>query len=197
MGIDEDPVNGSSHTVLGPYWASRGLGLREEGSDGSGAEGSSGGGAGGSSGAKRGGAKGNGKQGSVTVRSRVCSKRGGDLRVTVPMVVPLVVLGQGGQAPTKAPTKAIKARRNEGSPGDLWQVGGQEAEWCATYRAGGGGGGGGDEQGGGGGEGKSGNGGDATVKEAEVKAEPACVRIRGRAVVVMRGTLLVDMSSSL
>ena len=120
MGIDEDPVNGSSHTVLGPYWASRGLGLRSpEGSDAegsSGAEGScGGGGAEGSSGAKGGGSKGGGTKGeSVTVRSRVCSKRGGDLRVTVP-TVPLTVLGP-------APIQAIKARRNERSPGDLWQV---------------------------------------------------------------------------
>jgi hypothetical protein len=125
VGIDEDPVNGSSHTVLGPYWASRGLGLRSpEGSDAegsSGAEGScGGGGAEGSSGAKGGGSKGGRTRGggakgeSVTLRSRVCYKSGGDLRVTVP-TVPLTVLGQ-------APIQAIKARRNERSPGDLWQV---------------------------------------------------------------------------
>ena len=52
MGIPEDPVTGSAHSVLAPYWAAR---LEGSGSGGAGAP---------------------------VLHARQCSPRGGDLRVS-------------------------------------------------------------------------------------------------------------------
>ncbi len=71
MGINEDPVTGSAHAVLGPYWEPR---LRGPGAEGPGEPAGPGVGAG--IGVGQGGASG-------PMRMRQCSARGGDLLVEV------------------------------------------------------------------------------------------------------------------
>lgn len=71
MGINEDPVTGSAHAVLGPYWEPRLRGAAAEAPGGP-----AGPGVGAGVGAGQGGAGG-------PMRMRQCSGRGGDLLVEV------------------------------------------------------------------------------------------------------------------